>query len=135
MSPTTMSNFMYLLLFLWLIKRQSCHHVETSQLICTANLLTGFCMMTILAFKGYLRFKTITPQNVSCDAQIKDFFIWLYQTTADSSCHHFIILKNILLTWTTMPCLFIHTPCCYQSNFYLTKANPTKCENKIQFKI
>ena len=33
-----------------LIKRQSCYHIENSQLICRANQLTGFYMMTILAF-------------------------------------------------------------------------------------
>ena len=33
-----------------LIKRQSCHDVETSQLICSANQLTGFFMIATLAF-------------------------------------------------------------------------------------
>ena len=33
-----------------LIKRQSCHHIETSQLICSANRLTGFYMIATLAF-------------------------------------------------------------------------------------
>ena len=33
-----------------LMKRQSCHHIETSQLICSANQLTGLYMMTTLAF-------------------------------------------------------------------------------------
>ena len=33
-----------------LIKRQSCHHIETSQLICFANQLTRFYMMATLAF-------------------------------------------------------------------------------------
>ena len=33
-----------------LIKRQSCHHIETSQLICSANQMTGFYMMATLAF-------------------------------------------------------------------------------------
>ena len=33
-----------------LIKRQSCHHIETSQLICTANQLTGVYMMATVAF-------------------------------------------------------------------------------------
>ena len=32
----------------WLIKRESCHHIETSQLI-KANQLTGFYMMVTLA--------------------------------------------------------------------------------------
>ena len=34
----------------YLIKRQSCHHVETSQLISRANQLAGFYMMVTLAF-------------------------------------------------------------------------------------
>ena len=33
-----------------LIKRQSCYHTETSQLICRVNQLTGFYMMATLAF-------------------------------------------------------------------------------------
>ena len=32
------------------LKRHSCHHIETSQLICRINHLTGFYMMTTLAF-------------------------------------------------------------------------------------
>ena len=34
------------------IKRQCCPHIETSQLICTANHLTGFYMSATLAFNG-----------------------------------------------------------------------------------
>ena len=34
----------------YLIKRQSCHHIETSQLICRANHLTGFYMMANFSF-------------------------------------------------------------------------------------
>ena len=33
-----------------LIRRKSCHHIETNQLICSANQLTGFYMMETLAF-------------------------------------------------------------------------------------
>ena len=33
-----------------LIRRQSCHHIETSQLICLANQLIGFYTMATLAF-------------------------------------------------------------------------------------
>ena len=33
-----------------LIKRQSCHYIETSQLISRANQLTGFCKMSTLGF-------------------------------------------------------------------------------------
>ena len=32
------------------MKRQSCHHIETSQLICRANQLTGFYLMITLTF-------------------------------------------------------------------------------------
>ena len=31
---------------------QCCHHIETSQLICSAHQLTGFYMMATLAVKG-----------------------------------------------------------------------------------
>ena len=34
------------------IKCQCCPHIETSQLICTANQLTGFCMRATLALNG-----------------------------------------------------------------------------------
>ena len=37
-------------LLIELIKRQSCRHIETSQLICRANQLTSFYMMATLAF-------------------------------------------------------------------------------------
>ena len=40
-----------------LIKRQNCHHIQISQLICSANQLTGFYMMTTLAFNE-LRYKS-----------------------------------------------------------------------------
>ena len=33
-------------------KRQCCLHIETSQLICAANQLTGFYMRATLAFNG-----------------------------------------------------------------------------------
>ena len=33
-----------------LIKRQSCHHIETSQFICSANQLTGFSIIANLVF-------------------------------------------------------------------------------------
>ena len=34
------------------IKCQCCPHIETSQLICTANQLNGFYMWATLAFNG-----------------------------------------------------------------------------------
>ena len=35
-----------------IIQRQRCHHIETSQLICRTNQLTGFYMMATLAFNN-----------------------------------------------------------------------------------
>ena len=32
------------------MKRQSCHHIDTNQLICFPNQLTGFYMIATLAF-------------------------------------------------------------------------------------
>ena len=37
------------------LKRQSYRHIETSQLICRANQLTGFYMMATLAFNELIR--------------------------------------------------------------------------------
>ena len=39
-----------ILLLRELIKSRICHHIETSQLICWANQLTGFYMMTTITF-------------------------------------------------------------------------------------
>ena len=36
------------------IKGQSCHHIETNQLICCANQLTGVYMMATLVFNGLI---------------------------------------------------------------------------------
>ena len=41
-----------------LIKRQSCNHIETSQLVCSANQLTGFYMMATLAFNELIQPRT-----------------------------------------------------------------------------
>ena len=46
---------------LYLIKRQSCHHIETNQLICSANQLTGFYMMATLAFIELIRVQGQSP--------------------------------------------------------------------------
>ena len=37
-----------------LIKSQSCHHIETSQLICYANQLTGLYMIATLTFNALI---------------------------------------------------------------------------------
>ena len=36
----------------WHIKCQCCSHIETTQLLCFANPLTGFCMRATLALNG-----------------------------------------------------------------------------------
>ena len=52
-----------------LIKRQSCHHTETSQWICGANYLTGFYVMATLTFKELItimKFKKKTKFFFNC---------------------------------------------------------------------
>ena len=39
------------------IKSQNRHHIETSQLICITNQLTGFYVMTTMAFYGFKSIK------------------------------------------------------------------------------
>ena len=46
---------------LFCIKRQSCHHIETSQLICSKNQLTGFYMSATLAPNG-LNYRSSHPE-------------------------------------------------------------------------
>ena len=41
------------------VKRQSCHHIETSQLTCTENQLTGFYMIATYALNELSEFKQI----------------------------------------------------------------------------
>ena len=41
------------------IKSPSCHHIETIQLICSANQLTAFYMMATLAFNELMDFERI----------------------------------------------------------------------------
>ena len=48
-----------------LIKHQSCHHIETSQLICRANQLTGLYMMLTLAFNELIRVKRKNSKSSS----------------------------------------------------------------------
>ena len=48
-----------------LIKRQSCHHIETSQLICRASQLTGFYVMATLALNDLKHFFNINSSSYS----------------------------------------------------------------------
>ena len=50
-------------------KRQSCHHIETSQLICRANQLKCFYMMTTLEFN---ELKTRLKEKKLLDKKVKD---------------------------------------------------------------
>ena len=46
-------NFSWFFILFELIKRQSWHHTETSQLICTADQLTVFYVMISLGFNEF----------------------------------------------------------------------------------
>ena len=46
------------------IKCQCCPHVETGQLICPANQLTGFYMSATLAFNGLTLLMTLTSLSI-----------------------------------------------------------------------
>ena len=58
------------------IKCRFCLHIETSQLICTANPLTCFCMRSTQAFNGLTQGSEtvflIMPQSWSWSSQIAD---------------------------------------------------------------
>ena len=50
------------------IKRQICDYIETSQLICSANQLTGFYMTATLAFNELMEF--VVKAVVNLDEEI-----------------------------------------------------------------
>ena len=56
-----------------LIKRQSCHRIENSQLICPANLLIGFYMMATLAFNELIDF-TLSISLISLKVIMISYF-------------------------------------------------------------
>ena len=51
------------------MKRQSCHHMETSQFICSADQLTGFYMIVTLTFN---ELRTYLP---SCENSLRHLVI------------------------------------------------------------
>ena len=59
------------LILLYLINRQSCHHIETSHLICYANQLTSFYMMATLAVN-----ELITRSALSIFLVVWDLFMF-----------------------------------------------------------
>ena len=59
----------------YLIKRQSCHHIETSHMIYTANQLTGSYMMTTLTFNELKLPICITDKNISKNKDILDIHL------------------------------------------------------------
>ena len=62
----------------WIIKHQSCHHIETSQLICRINQLTGFYRMATLGFNELKQFslvKKIYFSKIYGDLQMESFIL------------------------------------------------------------
>ena len=56
------------------MKCQCCPHIETSQLICTANQLTGFYLKATLALNGL---KWLTPNTITdrqFNAKLSQFY-------------------------------------------------------------
>ena len=60
-----------------ILKRQSCHHMETSQLICSANQLTDFYMMATLKLNELRSLFSPTPFTSWFKAGEKWFVGWL----------------------------------------------------------
>ena len=56
------------------LKRQSCHHIETSQLVCRANQLTGFYMVSTLAFNE-LKYLFIVCNLDNSSLKISPYFL------------------------------------------------------------
>ena len=57
------------------IKFQCCPHIETSQLVCCANQLTGFYMRVTLAFKGLTHFSSVAFHIETKSNRITGFYI------------------------------------------------------------
>ena len=93
-----------------LIKRQSCHDIETSQLICSANQLTAFYMMASLAFNKlifsalFLRFPTISRRSQTLFwKMLQNFF---HNTSNESFLAKLqaLVMQNI--SWEVFPSNF-----------------------------
>ena len=74
--------------YIKLIKRQSCYHIETSQLICRVNQLTGFYMMVTVVFNELIYF-------ISFEKPVfKNGYINFHQTVSIINFCNVIDLKN-----------------------------------------
>ena len=63
----------------------------------TAKVLITFFPNIVSNLKGYLRYKTITSQNVSSEAQVKNFFISQESYVPFSRDSHFSIFNNSMI--------------------------------------
>ena len=68
---------------------QYCSHIETSQLICTANQSTGFYLRTTLALNGLIKWHSIESKRLNCNDCI------LLQIGRYTGQQHPIFLKNL----------------------------------------
>ena len=75
------------------------HHIETSQLICSANQLTGFCMRETLAFKG-LNKDAWSPIN----AKLKKTFQEILQEINVKTLQTLVFLLSLAFAYWTVHC-------------------------------
>ena len=79
--------------YIKLMKRQSYYHIETCQLICRVNQLTGFYMMVTLAFNEFIYF-------ISFEKPVfKNSYINFHQTVSIINFCNVIDLKNVSFCW------------------------------------
>ena len=73
-----------------LIKRQSCHHVETNQLICIANQLPGFYMKATFAFNELMltslkRYQYFRAWNIKQSSILTQLLFTCTKSTMETS--------------------------------------------------
>ena len=73
----------------YFIKHQSCHHIETSQLICSVNQLTGFYMIATLAFNELSTVLTVV-------AYYKCVTEWITDYLTSANTRGISVLKTLL---------------------------------------
>ena len=67
------------------MRRQSCYHIETSQLICKANQLTGFYMMETLAFDELIEW--LSENKSLSNAATEDFLTFIQTVPYGGNIH------------------------------------------------